>query len=342
MAITNTDDAPKFVTLSHGAGGRLSRRLVADLARIFDNPLLAPLADAAVFDAPEGRLAFTTDSHVISPLFFPGGDIGRLAIFGTVNDLAVMGARPLYLACGLIIEEGLAFDILERVARSLARAAEQAEVQIITGDSKVVERGKGDGLFINTTGIGLIQAGSDLSRDAIRPGDGVILTGTLGDHAIAVLNEREGLRFGQEPQSDCAPLWGMLSVLLQRCRGVKWMRDPTRGGLSAALNELVEGRDFGIELQEDAIPMKPAVRSVCELLGFDPLHLANEGKAVIVIDGSEIEAALELLRRRTLGQDAAVIGSVVEKPQGRVVMKTLIGGMRVVDMPAGELLPRIC
>jgi hydrogenase expression/formation protein HypE len=330
------------VTLAHGAGGRLSHRLVADFAQIFNNPLLAPLADAALLNLAAGRFAFTTDSHVISPIFFPGGDIGRLSIFGTVNDLAVMGARPLYLSCGLIIEEGFSRDDLQRVVRSMAQAADEAGVKVVTGDTKVVECGKGDGIFINTAGIGLITAGEDLCGEAPEPGDQVLITGTLGDHAVAIINAREGLRFEADIASDCAPLSNLLMPLLKICRGVKWMRDPTRGGPAAILNEFVMNRPFGIELEESTLPIKPAVRSICELLGFDPLHLANEGKAVMVVRGKDCDKALALLRGNELGRDAAVVGRIVAKPSGRVVMKTLIGGLRVIDLPAGDLLPRIC
>lgn len=330
------------ITLAHGAGGRLSRELAGIFARVFDNPLLAPLADSAVFELGGKRLAFTTDSHVVSPLFFPGGDVGRLAVFGTCNDLAVMGAKPLYLSCGMIIEEGFPVAELTRVAESLARAAEEAEVDIVTGDTKVVQRGKGDGIFINTAGLGVIEPGADLCEEAPVAGDSILLSGTLGDHAAAILTAREGLRFEGELISDCAPLAGMLGHLLKSCRGVKWMRDPTRGGLAAALNELAEGRAFGVALEEEAIPVKPQVRAICELLGFDPLHLANEGKAVVVVRAGEAENALRLLRSHPLGQEARIIGALEEKPAGRVALRTAIGGTRILDMPAGELLPRIC
>ena len=333
---------PGLVTLAHGAGGRLSHRLVKGFERIFDNPILAPLSDAAVFDLPGGRLAFTTDSHVISPVFFPGGDIGRLSVFGTVNDLAVMGAQPLYLSCGLIIEEGFSLDDLQRIVRSLAQAAQEAGVSIITGDSKVVERGKGDGIFINTAGLGRFAAGEDLCGEAPEPGDQILITGTLGDHAAAIMNAREGLRFDTALVSDCAPISDMILTLLRNCRGIKWMRDPTRGGLAAALNEFAENLTCGVELEESVLPVKPAVRSICELLGFDPLHLANEGKAVIVVRGKDAEKAISLLREQELGQDAAIIGRIVEKPSGCVILRTLIGGLRVIDLPAGDLLPRIC
>jgi hydrogenase expression/formation protein HypE len=340
--VSDSDKIKGEIKLAHGAGGRLSHQLARIFAGVFDNPLLAPLADSAVFDLGGTRVAFTTDSHVVSPLFFPGGDVGRLAVFGTCNDLAVMGAKPLYLSCGMIIEEGFAAQELERVVASLAQAAQEAGVIIVTGDTKVVQRGKGDGIFINTAGLGVIEPGADLCGDDPEPGDRVILSGTLGDHAAAILTAREGLRFAGDLVSDCAPLAGMLGDLLRGCRGVKWMRDPTRGGLAAALNELAENRPFGIILEEEALPLKPQVRGLCELLGFDPLHLANEGKAVIIVRHQDAEAALKILQSHSLGRDAAIIGRLEDRPVGRVVLNTAIGGKRILDMPAGELLPRIC
>ncbi len=330
------------IQLSHGAGGQLSRQLADGFSRLFDNSLLAPLADAAILELGNVRLAFSTDSHVISPLFFPGGDIGRLAVFGTVNDLCVMGASPLYLSCGLIIEEGLSAATLNKIMESLALAARETRVQIVTGDTKVVQRGKGDGLFINTTGLGLIESGADLCADAPVPGDQILVSGTLGDHAAAILTAREGLHFESHLVSDCAPLNEMIGALLKCCRGVKWMRDPTRGGLAAALNEFAENQPFAVELDEAAMPIKLEVRAICELLGFDPLHLANEGKAVMVVRATDAEAALTALRAHPLGCDAAIIGCIVTRPAGRVVLHTSIGGQRILDMPSGELLPRIC
>jgi len=331
-----------LIQLAHGAGGRLSRQLAGEFARIFANRLLEPLADAAVIPLAGGRLAFTTDSHVVSPLFFPGGDIGRLAVSGTVNDLAVMGARPLYLSCGLIIEEGFSRTDFDRVIRSLADTAAEAGVQIVTGDTKVVQRGKGDGIFINTSGLGVIEPGRDLCPEPPGPGDVVLLSGSLGDHAAAILTAREGLRFEGDLASDCAPLGGMLGGLLETCRGVKWMRDPTRGGLAAALNEFVEGQSFGVELDETALPVRPEVKSLCELLGFDPLHLANEGKAVLVVQAPAADAALDVLRAHPLGRGAVRVGTLTDRPAGKVVLRTPIGGRRILDLPAGELLPRIC
>jgi hydrogenase expression/formation protein HypE len=330
------------IKLGHGAGGRLSRALALRFAEAFSNPLLAPLADAAIVELAQTRIAFSTDSHVISPIFFPGGDIGRLAVFGTVNDLSVMGALPLYLSCALVLEEGFPLESLRRITDSLAGAAEEAGVKIITGDTKVVEHGKADGIFINTTGIGLISPDACLSDQPMQPGDAVIITGTVGDHAAAVLTAREGLRFESPLVSDCAPLSDLLPGLLRIFKNVKWMRDPTRGGVAAALNELADGASFGVELEECAIPIQPAVQSVCELLGFDPLHLANEGKALLIVGAEEAQAALKYLRGHALGRNAAVIGRLTEHSAGRVVLKTVIGGLRVLDMPAGELLPRIC
>lgn len=330
------------IKLGHGAGGRLSRELALRFAEAFDNRLLAPLADAAIIELADSRIAFSTDSHVISPIFFPGGDIGRLAVFGTVNDLSVMGAKPLYLSCALVLEEGFPLESLQRITNSLAGAAAEAGVKIITGDTKVVERGKADGIFINTTGIGLFSSDACLSAEPMQPGDEVILTGTVGDHAAAILTAREGLRFDSSLVSDCAPLSDMLLGLLRIAKNVKWMRDPTRGGVAAALNELAEGASFGIELEESAIPIQPAVQSVCELLGFDPLHLANEGKVVLIVGANETKTALEFLRSHPLGGSAAVVGRLTEHSAGRVILRTVIGGLRILDMPAGELLPRIC
>ncbi len=330
------------IQLGHGAGGRLSRKLALRFAEAFDNSLLAPLADAAVVELAGSRIAFSTDSHVISPIFFPGGDIGRLAVFGTVNDLSVMGAKPLYLSSALVLEEGFSLESLQRITNSLAGAASEAGVKIITGDTKVVERGKADGIFINTTGIGLISPDACLSEQPMQPGDAVIITGTVGDHAAAILTAREGLRFESLLVSDCAPLNDMLLGLLRISKNVKWMRDPTRGGVAAALNELAEGAAFGVELEESAVPVQPAVQSVCELLGFDPLHLANEGKAILIVGAEDAEAVMTFLRSHPLGENAAIVGRLTERTAGRVVLRTVIGGKRVLDMPAGELLPRIC
>lgn len=338
----NPEPIPGEIKLAHGAGGRLSHQLARDFARLFNNEYLAPLADSAVLQFGTKRLAFTTDSHVIKPLFFPGGDIGRLAVYGTVNDLAVMGARPQYLSCALILEEGFPRDELDRILKSMAEAAGVAGVQIVTGDTKVVNRRETPELFINTAGIGALDPQLALNDEPLQPGDTILVSGTLGDHAAAVLTVREGLRFDSPLISDCAPLNDLIQGVLRRSRGVKWMRDPTRGGLAAVLNELVENGPLGIEIEERAIPIKPEVSSLCELLGFDPLHLANEGKVVLVVRAQDAETVLATLKEHPLGHQAALIGRLTDKPAGRVILHTLIGGHRILDMPAGELLPRIC
>lgn len=288
------------------------------------------------------KVAFTTDSFVVKPLFFPGGDIGRLAISGTVNDLAVVGARPLFLSAAFILEEGLELRVLERVVESMKRTAEEAGVIISTGDTKVVERGAADGLYINTAGLGIVEDGLALSQGRIRPGDKVILSGTLGDHGIAILSSREELRLESHGESDCAPLADMLLGALRACPRICFMRDPTRGGLATTLNEVVNNQDFGILLYEGSLPIKEGVRSACEILGLDPLYLANEGKAVIVCPRQDAPKVLKLLRAHHLGRQAEIIGEVVEGPAGRAIMKTQVGGTRIIDMPLADQLPRIC
>jgi len=291
------------------------------------------------------KLAFTTDSFVVKPLFFPGGDIGRLAISGTVNDLAVMGASPLFLSTAFILEEGLEMSLLERVVSSMKETAMEAGVIISTGDTKVVEKGSADGLYINTAGIGVVENSLCISPDRIKTGDKILLSGTLGDHGVAILAARkESTLGGPESQlkSDCAPLGGMIQEALGACKDIRFMRDPTRGGLATTLNEVANGRDFGILLFEESIPVREEVSAACELLGLDPMYLANEGKVVIVCPEAGAGRVLDVLRRHPLGKDAAIIGEVVKGPAGRVFMKTLVGGTRVIDMPASDPLPRIC
>jgi len=331
-----------IITLAHGSGGQLSHELIEGLfLRHLNNEALAELNDAATVAVPSGQIALTTDSFVVSPLFFPGGDIGRLAVCGTVNDLAVTGAQPKYLCAGLIIEEGLPFETLEQVVVSMAETAREAGVQIVTGDTKVVGRGAADGLFINTTGVGIHPLA--LGPRRLRPGDVLLVNGTLGDHGIAVLIRREGLSFDAPLVSDCAPLNDLIAALLAACPGdVHCMRDPTRGGLAATLNEWAWSAGVGIEVDEQALPIRETVRSVCELLGFDPLYVANEGKVVIAVAPTAAERALATLRAHPLGRDAAIIGRVAEMHAGRVVLETLFGAHRLLSMPVGELLPRIC
>lgn len=319
------------------------RRLIRDLfLRYFDSPELAKLADAALLTSNGSRMAFTTDSYVVKPLEFPGGDIGRLCICGTVNDLAVMGAWPQYLSIGLIIEEGLDLRLLERIVASAADTANLAGVKIVTGDTKVVTRGECDGLFINTAGIGACPLGRGLSEQPIEPGDAILVSGTLGDHGVAILNARASLGLDAAVVSDCAPLNGLIAHLLHGPPTVKWMRDPTRGGAASVLIELVDSQSFGVLIREEDIPVKAEVLAVCEILGFDPLHLASEGKVVIVAKGEDARMALQLLKQHPLGRDAAIIGEVTSDGAGAVRLQTASGGMRRLLRPTGELLPRIC
>ncbi|MDY7075558.1 MAG: hydrogenase expression/formation protein HypE [Chloroflexota bacterium] len=333
------------IRLAHGAGGRMMNELIRDVfATPLDNPYLRQLADSTVLQSPipNLKLAISTDSFTVRPLFFPGGDIGSLAIHGTVNDVAMSGARPLWLTAGFILEEGLEMDVLERVVCSMAEAAHAAGVQIVAGDTKVVERGHGDGVYINTAGVGIVVEGVKVGPDRARPGDVVLLSGTIGDHGIAVLSQREGLEFETELVSDSAPLNGLVDALLAAAPHTHCLRDPTRGGLAAALNELADTSKVGVEIEEVAVPVRPAVAAACEMLGFDPLTVANEGKLIAFVPPKEAEAALEALRAHPLGQEAAHIGLVTEEHPGMVLARTFIGGRRVVDMPLGELLPRIC
>ena len=336
------------VTLAHGGGGKAMRDLIDDVfVSVFDNPALSPLDDQARFALADlaalgDRLAFTTDSYVVDPLFFPGGDIGGLAVNGTVNDLAVGGARPLYLSCGAIIEEGLEVDTLRRVARSMAEAAAQSGVTIVTGDTKVVPRGACDKLFINTAGIGVIREGLRLSADSARPGDVVLVNGVLGDHGAAILNARGDMALTSPVESDCAALNGLIEDILAAAPSIRFMRDATRGGLATVLNEIALASGVGIEIQETATPIREEVKGFCEILGLDPLYLANEGKIVCIAPEAEAQAALKAMRGHPLGREAAAIGRVSEQRPGRVVLQTTFGGKRIVDMLVGEQLPRIC
>ncbi len=334
------------IVLGHGSGGRLSHDLIR---RVFlpdlGNPSLRALNDGAVLALPDGhgRLVVSTDAHVVQPLFFPGGDIGRLAVCGTVNDLAMMGARPLWLTAAFVLEEGLPIEMLRRVVRSMQAAAAEAGVQVVAGDTKVVERGNADGLFITTTGVGWAPAGVDISGANARPGDVVLVSGTLGDHGIAVLSEREGLGFETELQSDMAPLNGLVAAMLAAAPGaVHTLRDPTRGGLATTVNEIAAQSGVSIELREADIPLHPAVRSACEMLGFDPLYVANEGKLVACVAPEAGEIVLAAMRAHRYGRRAALIGRVGDGPAGQVTLRTPLGGTRLVDMLAGEMLPRIC
>jgi len=335
----------KIIRMAHGAGGKMMNDLIRDVfATPLDNPYLRQMADSTVVQSAirNPRFAISTDSFTVRPLFFPGGDIGSLAVHGTVNDVAMSGACPLWLTAGFILEEGLEMDVLERVVHSMAEAASASGVQIVAGDTKVVERGHGDGIYINTAGVGIVPEGVEIGPSRLRPGDIVLLSGTLGDHGIAVMSKREGLEFETELLSDSAPLNGLVEALLEAAPHIHCLRDPTRGGLAAVLNELVGTSGVGVEIEEAALPVRPAVAAACEMLGFDPLTVANEGKLVAFIPPDEAKAALAALREHPLGREAARIGVVTEEHAGMVLARTPIGGRRVVDMPLGELLPRIC
>jgi hydrogenase expression/formation protein HypE len=330
------------VLLAHGSGGKLSHDLIEQVfLPELGNAILNRLDDAAVFEL-NGRLAFTTDSYTVNPIFFPGGDIGKLAVCGTVNDLSMSGALPLYLSLAFIIEEGLPFAELRKVVASIRKTADEAGVKIVTGDTKVVDRGSADRLFINTAGVGTIPENIDIAAANARPGDKVIVSGTIGDHGIAVLSQREGLKFQLPVPSDCAPLNRLVGDMLLASRNIRCLRDPTRGGLATTLNDLAAQSKVGITIEEDKIPVDKAVLAACELLGLEPLHIANEGKLVAVVPPADAGKILAAMQRNKYGGKAAVIGEVTAGHPGRVVMRTALGATRIVDMPVGELLPRIC
>ena len=330
------------ILLAHGSGGKLTHELVErSFVEAFANPFLARLDDSAVVDF-KGRLAFTTDSYVVSPIFFPGGDIGKLAVCGTVNDLAMSGARPLFLSLAFIIEEGLSQDELSEIVNSVQQTAQEARVQIITGDTKVVNRGSADKLFINTAGLGMIAEGINISGSNARPGDKVLLSGTIGDHGIAVLSQREGLSFSTQLESDCAPLGSLVAEMLNASPNIHCLRDPTRGGLATTLNELAKQSKVSIRIDEEKIPVREEVLAACEMLGFDPLYIANEGKLVAIVPEEDADKVLKAMQENHYGKSAAIIGEVRAEHPGRVVMKTCLGASRMVDMLVGDLLPRIC
>ncbi len=332
------------VDLSHGSGGRAMAQLIAEIFHdALANAFLAQGNDQAVFSLPPGRVAMTTDGYVVSPLFFPGGDIGSLAVHGTVNDLAMSGATPLYLSASFIIEEGFALSDLRRIARSMGAAAREAGVKIVTGDTKVVERGKADGVFISTAGVGVVPDGLTLSGDCARPGDAILVSGTLGDHGVAIMSSRENLQFETQILSDSASLHGLTAAMVAACGpDLRLMRDPTRGGLAATLNEIAHQSGVGIRIEEDALPVRPEVAAACELLGLDPLFVANEGKLVAFVAPEAAERLLGVMRAHPLGRDAAAIGHVVADENRFVQMTTSFGGGRIVDWLSGEQLPRIC
>ena len=332
------------VDLSHGAGGRAMAQLIDEIFRpAFDNPILDRGNDQAAFEVPAGRMVMSTDGYVISPLFFPGGDIGSLAVHGTINDVAMAGARPLHLAASYILEEGFPLADLQRIATSMGRAAREAGVAIVTGDTKVVERGKADGVFISTTGIGLVPAGLELSADQARPGDRVILSGCIGDHGVAIMSKRANLGFETEILSDSAALNGLVADMVRAAGpSLRVMRDPTRGGLATVLNEIAQQSGTGILIEERAIPVRPEVAAACELLGLDPLYVANEGKLVAIVAPDAAATLLSAMHAHPLGRGAVVIGEVTDDEQRFVQMTTSFGGGRIVDWLAGEQLPRIC
>jgi hydrogenase expression/formation protein HypE len=333
----------ELVTLAHGAGGKATRALVEGLfLEELGNPLLDPLGDSAVFEVNGSRLAFTTDSYVVKPIFFPGGDIGELAVNGTVNDLAVSGAVPLALSAGFVVEEGFAVADLRRVAGSMAAAAAAVGVPVATGDTKVVERGHGDGVYVNTAGVGVVAEDAALGPERVRPGDRVLVSGTLGDHGMAVMIARGELDLEVELESDTAPVHELTRALLELGSAVRWLRDPTRGGLATALNELAEQSELAVVLEETALPLRPAVVGACEILGIDPLYVANEGKLVAIVAPEAAESALASLRGHAFGADAALVGEIGTDPAGLVVLETALGGSRIVDMLVGDPLPRIC
>jgi hydrogenase expression/formation protein HypE len=334
---------PDKILLDHGSGGKISHSLTRDLLLpLFGNPILAPLNDGAIFEINGLRLAFSTDSFTVDPIFFPGGDIGDLAVNGTVNDIAMCGAEPLYLSMGLIIEEGFPMQDLEKIMQSMKSATLAANVQLVTGDTKVVPKGAADKIFINTSGIGRLSEGVQVASHRARPGDKIIVSGSLADHGITVMTQREGLRFSSSLRSDTAALNHLVKKMLHPPDGIHVLRDPTRGGVGTALNEIAGQSKVGLKIWESRIPVKAEVAGICELLGFDPLYLANEGKLLAFVAPQEADRVLSLMQADSLGQDAAIIGEVVADHPGRVFMQTRIGGTRIVDMLTGEQLPRIC
>ncbi|MCG8038215.1 MAG: hydrogenase expression/formation protein HypE [Candidatus Thiodiazotropha taylori] len=331
------------VDMTHGSGGRAMAQLIQELfLKHLDNDLLRQANDQASFDVAAGRMVMSVDGHVISPLFFPGGDIGSLAVHGTINDVAMSGARPTYLSAGFILEEGFPLADLEKIVISMSHAASEAGVPIVTGDTKVVEKGKGDGVFITTTGIGVVPAGINISGDRAVPGDRIIVSGSMGDHGVTIMSSRENLEFETSLTSDSAALHSLVEQMVAVAPEIHCLRDPTRGGLATTLNELAQQSQVGMQLSEAEIPVKPAVASACELLGLDPLYVANEGKLICICSETDAQRLLPVMRAHPLGKESAIIGRVIEDPHHFVQMETLFGGSRVVDWLSGEQLPRIC
>lgn len=331
------------ITIGHGGGGRLARDLIKDVfLKHFNNPMLASLGDSAVVELNGSRIALTTDSFVVRPIFFPGGDIGKLAVCGTVNDLAVVGARPLYLSCGIIIEEGFSLKDLEAITLSIKEAANKAKVEVITGDTKVIEKVAGGNIYINTAGIGIVENGVDLGMNKIDAGDKIILSGAIGEHGIAVISKREGFDFQSNVESDCAPLNGIIQNIL-KAGYIKFMRDPTRGGVAAVLNEIAEDGNLKIIIDEEKIPIRDDVKGICDMLGLDPFYIANEGKVIVVAANDDAENIVHAMRNNPLGKNASIIGEITGKGANKgVYLKTPYGGTRIMDMPVDDPLPRIC
>jgi len=331
------------ILLAHGSGGTMMRELIEDVfMHDFDDDILSRADDAASLELPAGRVAMSTDTYVVNPLFFPGGDIGRLAVCGTVNDVATAGAQPLYLSVGFVLEEGFAVEDLRRILVSMRDAAREAGVRIVTGDTKVVEKGHGDGCYINTAGIGVIREGTDLSAHNCKPGDAVLLSGTLGDHGIAVISTREGLSFETDIESDAAPLNHLIAAVLDAAPDTRCFRDPTRGGLASTLNEFATASGVSVVVEESTVPVHPQVQGACEMLGYDVFQVANEGKMIVVVPAEQAQAALEAMRQTPYGTNAAIIGEVQDAPAGKVYVHTGFGAKRIMDMLVGEQLPRIC
>ncbi len=341
--VRNSNMSEDKILLAHGSGGKLSHDLIQKLfLPIFLNPLLEPLDDSAEIPNQKKRIAFTTDSYVVNPIFFPGGNIGKLAVCGTINDLSMKGANPSYLSLSFIIEEGFPVEVLKKIISSIHSTAEEAGVKIVTGDTKVVEHGAADQLFINTAGIGWIKEGIHLSGKNAKPGDTILLSGHIGDHEIAVLSWREGFQFQEELKSDCAPLNDLVGKMLDACPEIRCMRDPTRGGLATVLNEIATASNVGMVIEEEKIPIRESVKGISELLGLDPLYLANEGKLICICPSDAVDDLLKVMKGHPLGKDAQVIGKVTVENRKRVILHTQIGGHRILDMLTGGQYPRIC
>ncbi|MBN1634425.1 MAG: hydrogenase expression/formation protein HypE [Ignavibacteria bacterium] len=331
------------ILLAHGGGGTLMHRLIDDIFKSnFDNEILSQGNDSAIFEISGTKFAFTTDSYVVQPLFFPGGDIGTLAVNGTVNDLCVSGAKPLYISVGFIIEEGFPIEELEKIVISMKKSAEEAKIKIVTGDTKVINKKSGDGIYINTSGIGIVYDEVNISAGNLKPGDKIILSGKIADHGIAVMSARENLEFETEIKSDCAALNGLVDEIFSVSKNIKVMRDPTRGGVAGTLNEIAKSSGLGIKIYEDKIPVSEPVRGACEILGFDPMYVANEGKLIAFVKSKDAEKVLLKMQSHHLGKESVIIGEVTSENPARVIMKTVIGSSRIVDMISGEQLPRIC